>query len=422
MNRYESRILKLRNKKKYKEIKRNRYFLIYPLFLFHKVVYMENLNYKEKIKSLIKSTKQVFKDCALPNGAIIAANADLDYYPKRAADYRFVWPRDAAFVCVAAQKIGLRISEPFFNWLEDRPEGFKKESLLFQNYVPNGKLCKKDFQPDQAGACLWAIYENYKRDLSQALKFEALIRRLADGLANDWQGTHFFHHSVDLWEEGSRRTSSVYENNHTYSLAACAKGLELANQIIKNDNWLEKAQQMRKRIDFNYDKNAGRFLRNKGKNVVDRNVDASLLGLVWPFEIVKPDDPRMISTIKKMHEEIVFLGGVHRYENDMYDGEGSGQEGGGSWPVLNFWLAIYYCLVGDKKEAKKYFNWVLERLDKDGYNNYIPEQIFEDDRRGVYPLAWSHAMFILALDLVYPEELRRFSRRDEGSPGKQDKK
>lgn len=359
---------------------------------------------KEKIKQLIQSSKQVFQDCSLPNGAIIAANTDLPYYPKRAANYHFVWPRDASYICVAAQKLGVKIQEKFFDWLEDRPERFKKESLLFKNYAPNGLMNWADFQPDQAGTVLWAIHEYFKNDLTKAIKYEKLIRRLAEGLANDWQETHFFHHTVDLWEEGDRHTSSVYENNHTYSLSACARGLQLANNIIKNEIWCKKAEQMIKRINFNYDKGAGRFLRNKGKDVVDRNVDASLLGLVWPFEIVKPDDPRMINTLKKMEKEIVILGGVHRYENDYYDGEGSGKEGSGAWPLLNFWMSIYWYLRDNKEKAEKYFNWVLERLDKDGYGNYIPEQIFEDDRRGVYPLAWSHAMFVLACYQLYPGE------------------
>ena len=172
---------------------------------------------QKKIQQLINSSKQVFQDVSLPNGAIIAANTDLPYYPKRAANYHFVWPRDAAYICVAAQKVGVQIQEKFFDWLLDRPERFKKESLLFQNYAPNGLLHWGGFQPDQAGAVLWAIYEYYKDDLSKAIKYEVLIRRLADGLANDWHHKHFFHHTVDLWEEGERHTSSVYKNNHTYS-------------------------------------------------------------------------------------------------------------------------------------------------------------------------------------------------------------
>lgn len=363
---------------------------------------------KEKIKQLINSTQQVFKDCTLPNGAIIAANADLEYYPKRASDYRFVWPRDASYVCVAAQKIGLKIQEPFFSWLEDRPERFKKESLLFQDYVPNGRMNRTSFQPDQAGTVLWAMYEYYKDDVSQAQKFEVLIRRLADGLANNWHQKYFFNQTVDLWEEGNRRTSSVYKNNHTYSLAACVRGLEAAHQLIENDLWLEKAQEMRSRIEFNYDQKADRFLRNKGEAVADFNIDASLFGLVWPFEIIKPNDQRMLNTIKKIEDKLEINGGFHRYENDYYDGEGSGQEGGGAWPILNFWASLYWSLAGDKSKAEKYFNWVLDKLVEDKYGDFIPEQIFEDNvRKGVCPLAWSHAMFILATDKLYPDLLKK---------------
>ena len=356
--------------------------------------------YQQKIKKIITASQRVFNDCALENGAIIAANTDLRSYPKRAANYHFVWPRDAAFVCVAAQKISLKnIQEKFFVWLNDRPERFKKEGLLFQNYAPNGIMEKDNFQPDQAGAVLWAIYEYFKNDLKEATKYETLIRRLADGLASDWQGTHFFHHTVDLWEESNRHTSSVYENNHTYSLAACARGLELANLMIKNNLWLEKAKQMRTRIDFAYDSRADRFLRNKGKEVTDWTIDGSLLGLVWPFEIIRADDPRMIKTVDKIEKELVIAGGAHRYENDMYDGEGSGQEGAGAWPILNFWLSIYWVMRGEQKKAEKYFSWVLQKLEEDNYGDLVPEQIFTDNgRRGVYPLAWSHAMFVLAAE------------------------
>ncbi len=352
---------------------------------------------KDKIKKLIAKSKEIILDSVLENGAIIAANPDKSYYPKRARDYHYVWPRDAAYVCVAAEMLGIKnIQEPFFAWLEDRPEDFKKEGKLFASYAPNGPIKVRQFQPDQAGTVLWAIYEFYKDNLKRAKIQEVLIRRLADGLTDDWKDKYFFTNTVDLWEEGNRETSTQVENNHTYSLAACAHGLICADKMIGGQKWQEAAAQMIERINAAYLKDKKIFVRNHGK-IDDLNMDGSLLGLVYPFAIIKADDERMVNTIKQMEEKIVEGGGVHRYQFDYYDGEGSAEEGGGAWPILNFWLAIYWAIKGNKNKAKKYYNWVVERLEDDCL---IPEQIFADFRKGIKPLVWSHAMFVIASDYL----------------------
>ncbi|MCX7779224.1 MAG: hypothetical protein N2259_03230 [Patescibacteria group bacterium] len=350
----------------------------------------------KEIKKLIAKSKLVIKDCALENGAIVAANTDHDYYPREAANYRWVWPRDAAFICRAADILGLKeIPEKYFRWLLDRPQDFKKDSLLYTNYATNGRFGSmgKIFQPDQMGESLWAIYSHFKNDLSKALKFKELIERLANGLCRVWQKTHFSIHTIDLWEDVSRKTTTTMENNFTYSLAACAHGLILANKIIPHSLWLKTAQQMIKEIEEAYDQKRGYFLRSVGK-VLDTNIDASLLGLVWPFEIFSPDDPRMIRTIERIERNLVENGGVHRFQFDYFDSEGSAWEGGGAWPILNFWLAIYWLLRKNRKKALSYYQWVVKKVRK--FNYFIPEQIFEDFRIGLYPLAWSHAMFIIA--------------------------
>jgi glucoamylase len=349
---------------------------------------------EDKIKLLLEKSKVVIKDVALENGAIVAANTDKPYYPRSASNYHFVWPRDAAYICVAAQAVGLHIQEPFFDWMTDRPEDFKKESLIYQNYSTNGRTYWHQFQPDQAGSVLWSIWEYYRDDPSEALKYETLIRRLADGLTSNWKGSYFFKNTSDLWESGPRKTSTKVENNHTYSLAACVKGLELADRMINNSKWLETAEEMRKQIDEAYDETDKFFFRNHGK-LSDKNIDASMLGLTWPFNIVDAKDPRMINTVKRIEDKLIIeYGGVQRFEFDYYDGEGTASEGGGAWPILNFWLSIYWSLAGDNTKAEFYFNWVVDNIDR--YNGFIPEQVFADNRIGVYPLAWSHAMFILA--------------------------
>jgi GH15 family glucan-1,4-alpha-glucosidase len=66
--------------------------------------------------------------------------------------------------------------------------------------------------------------------------------------------------------------------------------------------------------------------------------------------------------------------------------------GAGAWPLLNFWMSIYFSLSNDKRNAEKYFLWPLERIDK-----YIPEQIFKNKKKlSVSPLVWSHSMFVIA--------------------------
>ena len=347
----------------------------------------------KKVQKLIETSIQIIKDASLENGAIVAANSDKEYYPRQAKDYHYVWPRDAAYICVAAQMAGIRtIQEPFFHWLNYRPENFKKEGLLFANYSTNGRMEVDQFQPDQAGSVLWAIYNFYKDDLAKAEKQEVVIRRLADGLCSEWRGKYFFRNTVDLWEESNRKTSTRMENNHTYSLAACAKGLLLAHKMLGNIEWEDVARQMIERIDDSYDHKQKRFLRNHGR-IDDPNIDASLLGLTYPFEIILPDDARMIQTVSAIEKNITINGGVHRFQFDYYDGEGSAQEGAGAWPILNFWMSIYYSLRNDRKKSEAYFMWVVEKI-KDDY--MIPEQIFSDFREGIRPLVWSHAMFLIA--------------------------
>jgi len=349
----------------------------------------------KKIQKIIETSREVIRDAALENGAIVATNTDKSYYPREAANYRWVWPRDASFICVAAEILKIPIQEPFFDWLYHRPKDFKKEKLLYANYSTNGQFGSmgKLLQVDQGGSILWAIHEHYKNDLKQALKYKDLIERLANGLATAWNKTYFSPHTADLWEEPHRQTSTTVENNFTYSLAACARGLLLANEIIPTNFWKEVALQMLNEINEAYSPEDGYFYRNKGK-ISDKNVDASLLGLVWPFEICDPNDERIAKTFAKIEERVAISGGVHRYEYDYFDGEGSAQEGGGAWPLLNFWMTIDCIKKGDRKKALSYYNWVLERIEK--YGGYIPEQIFDDFRIGVYPLVWAHAMFIIA--------------------------
>ena len=347
---------------------------------------------KKQILEFLKISKDVIKECSLPNGAIVATNSTKAYFLKGAKYYKFVWPRDAMYTCIAAKVLGLNIQEKFFKWCM-KAEGWKKTGLFYEKYFINGKKASHHFQPDQTGSVLIALHNYYKNDKKSSKKFQELIIKSANGLCKVWYKDHFKLIIQDLWEE--KLCFPDLKENFTYSLAACCKGLLCANELLPDKKWLKTANEM-KTVLLNSTKDY--FYRSFGK-IDDKRVDASLLSLVWPFEIVKADDKRLQELVKLIEKNLVKDFGVHRYENDEYDGwmynkNIHRKKGAGYWPLLNFWIAIYFMERKNKEKALKYYNKVLNDIRN---KKFIPEQIFDNKIQvSVSPLCWSHAMFVIA--------------------------
>lgn len=376
---------------------------------------------ERKIKRVYEESIKVIKNCSLRNGAIVAADITDKNYPKDVKSYFYVWPRDASFVCYAADLLGLhKIPEKFFEWCWERAELFGEKGVFLANkYYPHGRMAgdfdvvieaeeiknKKvkdlartetftrlfytNFQPDQTASLIWAVYEHSK--FKSIEKFKPMLERAASGICSFWDKNCFKLPTYDIWEE--KAALPKLRQVHTYSLATCKKGLECAIEILgARERWLECLKEMKVVLEKCYLN--GYFVKTYGRTI-DKTVDSSSLGLVWPSEAFGAEDPRIVSTVKKVLEKNCVNGGIHRYPNDKYDGKMSFGKlclgGGGAWPVLNFWFSIYFSLAGKKNEAIKYFSWVLERVEKK-----LPEQIKEDKPASVIPLAWSHAMFIIA--------------------------
>lgn len=344
-----------------------------------------------QIKKLIESTKRVLKDCMIENGAIVAANTAMPYYPIDAKDYRFVWIRDGAFACGIAQRLGIDAFTPFFKWAMNA-EDWKSTGLFFKKYNVDGTKNRKNFQPDQNGLMLMALYDYCHTCEDRILEWEELIRKTADALCENWSKDRFTVVTEDVWEE--RRCFPDLHAGYTFSIAACSRGLSDAYELLGKEEWKKVSEQMKEVILSCKD----HFTRSIGK-LNDKRIDSSLLGLVWPFRIVSANDPRMVKTVELIEKEIVKDFGVYRYIDDEYDGwmyeNRQRKLGAGYWPLLTFWMSIYYCEVADKKKAKKYYEKVL----KDLKSVLIPEQIFDNDMQiSVCPLLWSHAMFYFATE------------------------
>jgi len=342
----------------------------------------------EKIQTILETSKKVFKECSLKSGAIVASNIHDPDYPKDVKNYYYVWPRDASFICVACDLIGLkRIPEKFFEWCWNEAERFKEKGIFYMRYYPDGRMYGRQFQPDQLGSLLWAIEHHSK--YHGIIKLNSLIEKTADGICSSWIGS-CFRRSFDIWEE--RVASQRKNEKHTYSLAMCIKGLEVAMKLIgKKEQWLKSKEQMEKELKKSYEKKLGYFVRTFNGRRANETLDSSMLGLVWPSEFVQADDRRMISTVNTIiQKNSIDENGIIRYKGDKYIGKLK-RGNAGAWPILNFWLSIYFSNLGKRKKALKHFDWVIERVEKK-----LPEQIKDSKPFSIIPLAWSHAMFVIS--------------------------
>lgn len=356
-----------------------------------------------KVKKIWDESKRVIRDCAIDNGAIVAANSTKEYYSSEAKHYFYVWPRDAAFTCVAAKVAGIiDIQEKFFSWIQDRAEDIDEDGklhhhytgLLYEKYYVNGLQALHRYQPDQGGALMWAIGEYYDYDPEKACKYHNLITGLADGTCKRWDDDHFDIVTNDLWEE--RHTFPDLKDNFSFALAACSAGLSAVNRMFPNVRYAEVADQMKNLLIASAE-GKGYFYRSFGILDDDRT-DASLLGISWPFNMVDVDHPHFIHTVDMIMEKILVNDGLYRYEHDEYDGwmyRGYHRKKGvGYWPLLNFWLVTILHKMGRKKEAEHLFQKTMDDIGEDGL---IAEQVFNNNiQKAVSPLCWSHNMFIFA--------------------------
>jgi GH15 family glucan-1,4-alpha-glucosidase len=121
---------------------------------------------------------------------------------------------------------------------------------------------------------------------------------------------------------------------------------------------------------------------------VDARPDSSLFGLAWPFGVVDPDAGRMEATAAAVAGALAAAGGgLRRQAEDRY-------AGGNVWLISTLWHGLYARLAGDDQTHRDALAFVASRATP---LELLPEQVLEDGAPAwVLPLAWSHAMLLLA--------------------------
>ncbi len=257
-----------------------------------------------------------------------------------------------------------------------------------------------NFQIDGYGTWLWSLGRHLESVHSPGLSPE--LRISVDRVAR-YLEAFALSPCFDVWEESG---SAV----HTSTLASVYGGLVHASELLGDTRFLETAVAVRAALLGNATR-LGYFNKSSESN----DVDASVLWLDVPFQVVSPDDPKFARTVAMIQDQLTLDGGLRRYPSDTYFGSGA-------WPVLTASLGWHYASSGDFSEAERCLEWIVSHFDSEGR---LGEQ-FDGERRDrrhydewldrwgppAADLTWSHAMFvILELDIDRTKGLS-ISRRD----------
>jgi glucoamylase len=367
-------------------------------------------------------------------GAIIAAN-DSDVSSDVRDTYSYMWSRDGSLVADALNKAGyLDLPRAFFQFCD---QVHSREGYLLHKYNPDGSLASSwlpwavdgekhlPIQEDETALVLWALWEHFSRhgDVSFIKPlYRSLICPLADFMVDyrdKSSGLPF--PSYDLWEERlgilSWTVAAVWGGLHAASRFAEAFGEE-----ERAKNYYHATAEIKNGAEAHlWQPGLNRFARminsdGDGGWKVDDIIDASLAGL-WQFGMYKPDDPKVVSTMQMIREQLwvkTNVGGVARYTNDQYRqvSQDIVNVPGNPWFICTLWLAEWYALTATKlkelEPALDILEWVAVHALPSGI---LAEQLdpYSGQPVSVSPLTWSHAAYLSTVH-TYLQRKRHLQR------------
>ncbi len=390
---------------------------------------------KTEITGLDKNIKDLWFKSALitkthtdNRGAIIAAT-DSSVVQFNQDTYTYTWMRDGSFVAMAMTNAGF--SEVSKNFLLFCKKTITPEGYFHHNYTPegfpgtswhpkwkNGEI-QIPIQEDETALVLVALENYYKNtndlELVKSL-YEALILKASNFLINFIdKKTGLPLPSYDLWEEKrgiySYTTSTVYAG-----LISAANLAKIIGDTSNEKIWRNTAKKIKTAmLKYLFCPEVNRFLKAieiKNGEIIkkDTTLDSSL-AFVLEMGVLPFNDPRIISTMQKIEEELTNkTGGLCRYKGDLFkrntDYHYTDDISGNTWIISTLWLANWKIDIAknkkDLEEAKKLINWVASQANSAGI---LPEQIdpFTNKPISVSPLTWSQSSFV--------DTVQRFSEK-----------
>jgi GH15 family glucan-1,4-alpha-glucosidase len=324
-------------------------------------------------------------------------------------DYRYTWPRDAAFTVYAFLRLGhVEEANAFMRWLGQRTRETGSAGLLKPLYNLDGQPATPEFElPDLSGylgsipvragngardqlqldiygEVMDAIYLSDKYGEQVSHRGWAAIVRVIDWLADNWQQP-----DEGIWEvRGERRQ---FLHSRLMSWVAFDRAVRLARKRALPaplDRWISCRDAIYTEIHeefWDHDQHA--FVQYKGS----KTLDASCL-LMPLVRFISATDPRFRSTLKAVGESLVSDSLVFRYSADVGHDGLDGNEG--TFTMCSFWYVECLARSGDLAQARFLFDKMLSYANHLGL--FAEELGPTGEHLGNFPQAFTHLALISA--------------------------
>ena len=325
-------------------------------------------------------------------------------------DYRYTWIRDASFTLYALIRLGYtEESAAFMRWIEARcgeldPDGSLQTVYgidgrhdLSEEILPHlegyrksspvriGNGAYKQLQLDIYGELMDSVYlyDKYGEPINYDL-WSNLVR-LIDWVCRNWRKK-----DEGIWEIRSGRQEFLYSRLMCW--VAIDRGVRLARKRslpAPYDRWYKTRDAIYRDIFGNFwDSRRKTFVQSKGSTVLDA---ANLLMPLVKF--LGPTDPRWLSTLRAIEEDLVEDSHVYRYR--IGGGYPDGLPGNeGTFTMCSFWYVECLSRTGGVQKARFFFEKML------GYANHLglfsEELGMSGEHLGNYPQAFTHLGLISA--------------------------
>lgn len=385
----------------------------YLLFQRTKVYW---LNWSERTRNFPDYNKEITRSALVlkllsydKSGAVLAAvttSLPETIGGERNWDYRYCWLRDASMVIKVMTQLGhsrnaKRYLDFIIDIIPDKDEkiqimyGINGERTLSESVLPHlsgyensqpvriGNNAYKQRQHDIFGILMDVLYHQFKYYQNPIDKVETLwtiVRSIVKTVTRNWKKP-----DRGIWE--IRKVQKHFTFSKVLCWVAIDRAIRIARLLNRHeyiDSWEKLKSRIKKHIHENaWNSRVNAFTQSYGSD----NLDASAL-LMASYGFIRSDDPKYISTVEAIYDNLRHNGLMYRYKNR--DDFGTPES---SFTICSFWMINSLIRIGRTGEAVDMFKTMLK------YSNHLglySEDIDFSTKRllGNFPQAYSHLALI----------------------------